>query len=59
MNTLRRIGLWFGSLLLSVLLFSVLLSLLQNGGFGGVPLIFRVTLMVAFPGLVRFCALHH
>ncbi len=42
MNTLRRIGLWFGSLLFSVTLFSVLFT-------GGRAVIFRVTMMFALP----------
>jgi hypothetical protein len=53
MNTLRRIGLWFGSLLLSVTLFSLLFNVLFSGpGFfrvGTVLLIFRVTLIFALP----------
>jgi len=52
MNTLRRIGLWFGSVLLSVTLVSQLLALLFHWGgpFSG-PFfdIFRVAGMMAFP----------
>ena len=53
MNALRRVGLWFGSLLLSVTLFSLLFNLLFSGpGFfraGSVLLIFRVTMTFALP----------
>jgi hypothetical protein len=53
MNTLRRIGLWFGSLLVSVTLFSLLVTLHFSGpGFfraGSVLLTFRVTMIFAFP----------
>ena len=53
MNTLRRVGLWFGSLLLSVALFSLFSNLLFSGpGFfrvGTVLLIFRVTMIFALP----------
>ena len=42
-NVLRRIGLWFGSLLLSITLFSVLFSR------ASVSLIFPVTMMFALP----------
>ena len=53
MNTLRRIGLWFGSLLFSVTLFSLLFTLLFTGlGFfraGSVVLTFRVSVLFAFP----------
>jgi hypothetical protein len=48
MNTLRRIGLWFGSVLLSVTLFSQLFALLFNWGRPIID-IFRVTGMFAFP----------
>ena len=52
-NTLRRIGLWFGSLLLSVTLFSLLFTLHFSGpGFfraGSVLLTLRVTMIFAFP----------
>jgi hypothetical protein len=52
-NRLRRIGLWFGSLLLSVTLFSLLFNLHFSGpGFfrvGTVLLVFRVTLIFALP----------
>jgi hypothetical protein len=48
MNTLRRIGLWAGSLILSVTLFSLLFSLLPNWG-GAIFLIFRVTMLFALP----------
>jgi len=51
MNTLMRIGLWLSSLLLAVAISSLIFSLLQSVGFssGSVFLIFRVTLMFAFP----------
>jgi hypothetical protein len=53
MNTARRIGLWFGSLLVSVTLFSFICSLLFSGpGFfrlGTVLFIFRVTMIFALP----------
>ncbi len=53
MNRLRRIGLSFGSLLLSVTLFSLLFNLHFSGpGFfraGTVLLVFRVTLIFALP----------
>jgi len=52
-NTWRRIGLWFGSLLLSVTLFSLLFTLHFSGpGFfraESVLLTFRVTMIFAFP----------
>jgi hypothetical protein len=53
MDTLGRIGLWFGSLLVSVTLFSLLFNLLFSGpGFfraETVRLIFRATMIFAFP----------
>jgi hypothetical protein len=49
MNTLRRIGLWFGSLLLSATLFSLLFSGARIFGDGSVLLIFRVTMIFALP----------
>jgi hypothetical protein len=52
-NTLRRIGLWFGSLLLSVALFSLFFALLNSGpGFfraESVFFTFRVTMIFALP----------
>ena len=42
MDILRRSGLWFGSLILSITLFSLLLD-------GPVILLFRITMMFAFP----------
>ena len=48
MNTLGRIGLWFGSVLLSVTLFSQLFALLFHWG-GPILNIFRVTGMLASP----------
>jgi len=42
MDILRRIGLWFGSLILSVTLFSLLLD-------GPLIFIFRITMIFAFP----------
>ena len=49
MNTLRRIGLWFGSLLLSATLFSLLFSGARIFGPGSVLPIFRVTMIFALP----------
>lgn len=53
MNTLKRIGLWFGSLLLSVTIFSLLLTVLFSGpGFfrvGTILVVFRVTMRFALP----------
>lgn len=48
MHTLGRIGLWFGSLLLSVALFCLLFSLLFSRGVAIFPL-FRVTMRFALP----------
>ena len=52
-NTLRRIGLWFGSLLVAVTLFSLSFWLFfGSGGFlriGPVFLVFCVAMMFAFP----------
>jgi hypothetical protein len=52
-SALQRIGLWFGSLLFSVTLFSLLLNLFMNGPerFAAAPalLIFRVTMTFALP----------
>ena len=52
-NTFRRIGLWFGSLLVAVTLFSLLFCLFfGRGGFrriGPVFLVFRVAMMFALP----------
>lgn len=57
-NTLRRIGLSFGSLLLSVTLFTLLLGLFINRGglFRAGPLLFilRITMMFAAP-VWRLC----
>jgi hypothetical protein len=47
-HALGRIGLWFSSLLLAGLLFSVLSSLIF-GGAGSIFLIFRMTMTFAFP----------
>lgn len=44
MNALRRIGLWLGSVFLSVSVFSLLLSRV-----GSVSFIFRITMMFALP----------
>ena len=53
MNTFKRIGLWFGSLLVSVTLFSLLFNLLFSGaGFfraASVLLAFRFTMIFALP----------
>ena len=51
MNIFTRIGLWLGSLLLAVTLFSLLSGLLFSSIFSlrGALLIFRVTLIFAFP----------
>ena len=47
-NTLSRIGLWFSSLLVAVLLFSLLFSLIF-GGAGSIFPIFRITMTFALP----------
>lgn len=47
-DTLARVGVWLGSLLLSVALFSLSLSLFPCWR-GGAPLIFYVTLIFALP----------
>jgi hypothetical protein len=51
MNALMRVGLWLSSLLLAVAVFSLIFCLLQSVRFssGSVFLIFRVTLLFAFP----------
>jgi hypothetical protein len=53
MNAVKRIGLWLGSLLLSVILFSLLLDLLLSGQgifhAATALLIFRVTMTFALP----------
>lgn len=49
MNTLTRIGLWFGSTLLSVAAFSVVMSIVWNADFRGLLPVFRVTVMFALP----------
>jgi hypothetical protein len=49
MDISRRIGLWFGSLILSITLFSLLLPLLWNSWGGAVTFLFRVTMIFAFP----------
>lgn len=52
-NMLKRLGLWFSSLLFSVTLFSLLFNLHFNGPgsfqVGTILLIFRVTLILALP----------
>jgi len=48
MNTLARIGLWFGSMLLSVAAFSVAFSMVFNAG-GALILVFRFTMIFVFP----------
>jgi len=47
-KALSRIGLWFSSLLIAVLLFSLLFSLMV-GGAGSIFMIFRVTMTFALP----------
>jgi hypothetical protein len=47
-RALARVGLWFFSLLLSVTVFTLLFSLVL-GAPGALPLIFRMTMIFAFP----------
>jgi hypothetical protein len=47
-DALGRIGLWFSSLLVAVLLFSLLFSLIF-GGVGSISLIFRIAMTFALP----------
>ena len=54
MSVARRMGLWFGSLLLGITLFSLLMTLSPSGvsqsfQVGAVLLVFRITMTFAFP----------
>ena len=49
MNMLARIGLWFGSMLVSVAAFSLVLSIVWNAGVVALPPVFRITMIFALP----------